>query len=1363
MLLFNGTASAQPACATPTNNNGNGKVTFNFRNNNTYDVIITDISSVIGSGGSGISVATEAWWRPGALSFGSAAAFPALNSTNWTQFGSATITGVANTSTTTPQSFFNGSLSLLVPAGQTIGVAINAANAATPTTGVLRYSTLTAGQSYVYSSGGCDILSGGATTANASAAGSPRLSSATFANAPRGFIGCVTFMQAAPCSGTPDPGVAVSSTATACPGANFTLSATGLSTGMGLTYQWEYSTNGGQTWTVLSGAASSSTSLSHSVPTDYRLVTTCSNSGLSNYSSVVSVGVDPGGCTSGCYSLSGIASSTADEDISNVTIGGFSNSSTCASTGTGPGSLLNRYSNYTNLGNGPNEGQGAVVNFSLTMTTCGTVPYGHFFQIYVDWNQDGDWLDAGEQVYSEPASVSATTRTLTGSFVVPVAAPQGNTRMRVVVIETTASTVNYAHTGYTYGETEDYCFTVGPPPACLAPQALNVTGITSSSANINFTGSSTAAYYEVVVQAPGSGAPTGTGNIVTATTFPATGLSPNTPYEAYARAICGSSSSVWVGPVNFRTTCVTASMPYLMDFNLWPPDCWDLTGGTFSATQGNNSTGTPDHMRANFWSQLSGSFALATSLPININADARARFNWSHQYNTFYPNDQVLLLGKIVGSTTWDTLVNLFGPNFNTVGSGTTTPSPVANFALETAILPLTYTGQDVIFQFRLNSGFGPDIFIDNFRVEAIPQCAEPAGFVSSNIGPFDAQFDWTAIASALSYEIVIQPAGSGLPSGTGVAAATNTYSASGLSAQTNYEAYVRSVCASGLLSPWAGPLAFTTACAFEPAPTSPQTFASWTGTPLPNCWEKASGPLGATVTLTPNSGNWLASTNFGNGTGTNRAAKVNLWSTQNSWLISQAIDLGSVPGVYRLKYNMAVTSYFGTLPQTTLGTHVVDVVVSTDAGATWSNANIIKTYTGAGNYSNTGQIEFVNLGNYSGIIKVAFVATTSSSTPDIDFHIDDVSVEAIPQCPYPNALNAAPASASSANLNWTAGGTETEWEAAVVLAGSPAPTSGTSVLSTSFTATGLTVGSTYTAYVRSVCNPTTISAWTTVNFTMNYCASAATSTFDTRIASVSINGVTVTSPVGPGNCASYTDYTALPPFQINSGASFPVAVQHGTCGGSYNAYAKVYIDVNNDLAFDPITEMVAQGPVPAATTLSVTGNLPIGTFSGITRLRVVLVETTVGTSVLPCGPYTWGETQDFSVNILAPQPNDLGVVAVLSPNNGCGLGSSETVTVRITNFGTATQSNFPVSYSVNGGAAVTEIFNGSIDFGLSANHTFAARANLSVSGAYSIKGYSGLTGDATASNDTTVRVVNNIPVISGATLPYNENFENGA
>ncbi|MFM7585540.1 MAG: hypothetical protein ACKO6M_00795 [Bacteroidota bacterium] len=74
LSMFSGVAQAQTACANPINNNGNGKVTFNFRNNNTYAVIITDISSVVGTTD---NVVTEAWWRPNALSFGSAAAFPA--------------------------------------------------------------------------------------------------------------------------------------------------------------------------------------------------------------------------------------------------------------------------------------------------------------------------------------------------------------------------------------------------------------------------------------------------------------------------------------------------------------------------------------------------------------------------------------------------------------------------------------------------------------------------------------------------------------------------------------------------------------------------------------------------------------------------------------------------------------------------------------------------------------------------------------------------------------------------------------------------------------------------------------------------------------------------------------------------------------------------------------------------------------------------------------------------------------------------------------------------------------------------------------------------------------------------------------
>jgi len=71
--------------------------------------------------------------------------------------------------------------------------------------------------------------------------------------------------------------------------------------------------------------------------------------------------------------------------------------------------------------------------------------------VYTDWNQDGDFLDAGEE------TILSGTTTFTGSVAVPVSALNGNTRMRVRLTYTTGM----APCGTaSYGETEDYTLTV---------------------------------------------------------------------------------------------------------------------------------------------------------------------------------------------------------------------------------------------------------------------------------------------------------------------------------------------------------------------------------------------------------------------------------------------------------------------------------------------------------------------------------------------------------------------------------------------------------------------------------------------------------------------------------------------------------------------------------------------------------------------------------------------------------------------------------------------------------------------------------------------------------------------------------------
>jgi hypothetical protein len=52
--------------------------------------------------------------------------------------------------------------------------------------------------------------------------------------------------------------------------------------------------------------------------------------------------------------------------------------------------------------------------------------------------------------------------------------------MRIVNNENTASTTNYAHTAYTWGETEDYCFTIIVSPPCAGTPSPGATTATSS-------------------------------------------------------------------------------------------------------------------------------------------------------------------------------------------------------------------------------------------------------------------------------------------------------------------------------------------------------------------------------------------------------------------------------------------------------------------------------------------------------------------------------------------------------------------------------------------------------------------------------------------------------------------------------------------------------------------------------------------------------------------------------------------------------------------------------------------------------------------------------------------------------------------
>lgn len=276
-----------------------------------------------------------------------------------------------------------------------------------------------------------------------------------------------------PCSGTPAPGNTLASTSAACPGTPFTLSLQNATPGTGVTYQWQQSTTGvGGPYTNIAGATGPTYSVATiATTTFYQAIVTCSgNNGTSTPVGVTSIT---------CYCTSN-ATSTADEDIFNVTFGNLNNSSTCTTLAPGAGSLLTRYSNYTGYAGAPvaNILRGINTPFSVQIGTCG----GNFTNsvaVWIDYNQDGTFATT-ERAYVSPSG-TVGPHTETANITIPVTATPGTTRMRVVNVETGAPTgINPCGT-YTWGETEDYNVNIIVPTPCTGTPAPGNTVSTQSS------------------------------------------------------------------------------------------------------------------------------------------------------------------------------------------------------------------------------------------------------------------------------------------------------------------------------------------------------------------------------------------------------------------------------------------------------------------------------------------------------------------------------------------------------------------------------------------------------------------------------------------------------------------------------------------------------------------------------------------------------------------------------------------------------------------------------------------------------------------------------------------------------------------
>ncbi|MBE0638243.1 MAG: hypothetical protein IH598_06975 [Bacteroidales bacterium] len=113
---------------------------------------------------------------------------------------------------------------------------------------------------------------------------------------------------------------------------------------------------------------------------------------------------------------------------------------------------------------------------------------------------------------------------------------------------------------------------------------------------------------------------------------------------------------------------------------------------------------------------------------------------------------------------------------------------------------------------------------------------------------------------------------------------------------------------------------------------------------------------------------------------------------------------------------------------------------------------------------------------------------------------------------------------------------------------------------------------------------------------------------------------------------------------------------------------------------------------------------------------------------------------------IASPLATDVGILSIDAPIDGA-LSEAEPVTVTLFNYGTDEQINIPMTFQVDAGEPVTEIFEGPLPGGESVQFTFEATANLGLVGqTYTITVTAELDGDLVPENDTLTKNVLFLP-----------------
>src|SRR5690554_1698344 len=537
----------------------------------------------------------------------------------------------------------------------------------------------------------------------------------------------------------------------------------------------------------------------------------------------------------------------------------------------------------------------------------------------------------------------------------------------------------------------------------------------------------------------------------------------------------------------------------------------------------------------------------------------------------------------------------------------------------------------DYYIAFEGKANYAHGVNIDDVQIREEPTCPETTLPTLDNFTSANADVSWTAGGTETAWNVSWGTPGftPGDANQVGTDNVTSpSYQITGLTENTSYDIYVQADCGVGDQSVWVGPISITTT---QIAVSLPYTddFSS-------NNWVLGNGTQTNQWFVGGAEGNPANSLYITNDGGTTNAYSHTTSVVHASKIFS--LPAGTNPFNFSFQWKAGGESssdYMRVwlIPATATPTPGTLITTADITGAVMLSPQYLnlETIWQTENY----EIPSSHAGTDVKIVfewrNDGFSGTTTGAA------VDNISFTEI-TCPAPTSLLVDNFDVSTADISWTAGDSETDWN---VSWGAPGYTPGdgdevgnASVTSPSYQITGLTENTYYDIYVQADCGGGDESMWVgPLTIYTGYCVPTSTGNTTRYIDGVVTQGAILNlNNTGTGlSPDAYGDYTDTDTLRVYPGQEISIELTHPSSTYHY----RIWVDWDNDLDFDGPNDLIYSTTSYENSPHTVDLTVPLWAAEGAYRIRVRNFWTTSTGGA--CGDYSSSEAEDYALHIVSP------------------------------------------------------------------------------------------------------------------------------